>query len=108
MEMALLFRGIIARDLERGGLAVKFAIDITGTGDRKRGETLQWQQIRDQFPSNRARRALEPTRQFEGHRQRILPHLQIGRLLDGDLRKFYLVFGLKNRAEPLAKKSLLF
>ena len=57
---------------------------------------------------NHAWRAFEPPRQLEGHWQRILPHLQIGRLLDGDLWKLYLVFGLKNRAEPLAKKSLLF
>ena len=108
MKMALLFRGIVAGDLLRGRLAVKLAIDVTGAGDRKRREALQRHQVRDQFPGDRARRSFEPASQLEGHRQRVLAHLQIGRLLDGDLREFNLIFGLKNRAEALAKKSLLF
>ena len=108
MKMALFFGGIVAGDLSRGRLAVKLAVDVAGAGYGKRCETLQRHQIGNQFPGDRARRSLEPAGQLKGDRQRVLAHLQIGRLLDGDLRKLNLVFGLKNRAEALAKKSLLF
>ena len=92
----------------RGRLAVKLAVDIAGAGNGKGCEAFQRHQVRNQFPGDRTRRSFKPAGQLEGDRQRVLAHLQIGRLLDGDVRKFHLVFGLKNRAEALAKKSLLF
>ena len=108
MKMALLLRNIVADDLLHRSLAVKLAIDISGAGDGEGRKTLQRQQVLDQLPGNRARRSLKTAGQLESYRQRVLTHLQIGRLLDGDLRELNLIFGLKNRAEPLAKKSLLF
>ena len=108
MKMALFFRGIVAGDQLRGCLAVKLAIDVAGAGNGKRCETFQRHQVGDQFPGDRAGRSLEPASQLKGDWQRVLAHLQIGRLLDGDVREFNLVFGLKYRAEALAKKSLLF
>ena len=108
MKMALLVRSIVAGDLPCGRMAVQLAIDITCAGHGKGSEALQRHQLRDQFPGDRARRPFQTAGQLESHRQRVLAHLQIGRLLDGDLREFQLIFGLKNRAEALAKKSLLF
>ncbi len=103
-----LFGEIVERDLLRGGLAVELAIDIARAGDFERREAGQRHQFPNQFPGNHARRPFESAGQFEGHGQSVLTHLQIGRLLDGDVREFNLIFGLENGAKALAKKSLLF
>ena len=107
-KMALFFYGFVAGDRYGGCLAVQFAIDIAGASDGKGGKAAQRHQFRDQFPGDRAWRSFETAGQLEGDGQRVLAHLQIGRLLDGDLREFNLILGAKDRAEALAKKSLLF
>ena len=108
MEMALLLGEIVERDLLRGGLAVELAIDVSRAGDFKGCEAGQRQQFPNQFRGNHTGRSFETAGQLEGHGQRVLAHLQIGRLLDGDVREFNMIFGLENRAKALAKKSLLF
>jgi hypothetical protein len=108
MQMALFFREIVQRDLLRGGLAIELAIDVSRAGDLKGCEARQREQLPNQFPGNHARRPFQTAGQFEGHGQSILTHLEIGRLLDGDVREFNLIFGLQNGAKALAKKSLLF
>ena len=53
-------------------------------------------------------RPFQPARQLERYRQRVLAHLKIGRLLDSDVREFYLILRLKNRPKALPKEPLLF
>ena len=103
MEVALLLVKVTLGNLLRSRLAVELAVDITSTRHGEGSKTLQRQQFADQLGGNLTRRSLEAASQLERDRQRILAHLKIGRLLNRNLRKFYLIPGLKNGAKTLTE-----
>ena len=89
-------------------IALQPRINVARSGDFKFFEALRQRQLGDKFFGDLARRLAQTLGQFEREGQGELTHLNIGRLVDDDVRQLNVIFCAQERADVAGQVFLLF
>ena len=92
----------------RDNVALEASVNVTGAGDLELLEPVRQRQLGDDLFGNLARRFAQLLRQLKRERQCELTHLDVGRLLDDDVRQIEVVLLAQESADVSGEGSLMF